>query len=329
MIHGTDVVVVGAGVSGLTCAVRLAEAGHRVLVRSAEHPAGTTSCAAGAIWGPHLVSHERAETWALRSLSAFRDLSADPADTGVRMTWGVEAGHGPETPHPGEGADGAEPCDPASLPDGFRSGWRFRVPLIDMRRYLTYLTDRLTSGAEHDRGRIEVGPPVTAADLPRLGPIVVNCTGLGARKLVPGDRIRPVRGDLLVLDNPGIDTFFVEHDENDDDGLTTYVLPQGDQVMLGGSRYAGNWSRRPDPLIERAILRRCAEAEPRLAGATVREHRVGLRPVREQVRIGPDERHPHVIHNYGHGGGGVTLSWGCAEEILELTGAAAHTTRRG
>jgi D-amino-acid oxidase len=49
-------------------------------------------------------------------------------------------------------------------------------------------------------------------------------------------------------------------------------------------------------------------------------HRVGLRPVRPQVRLEtqavPGGR--HVVHNYGHGGAGVTLSWGCA---LAVAGA--------
>ncbi|BBH66880.1 amino acid oxidase [Actinoplanes sp. OR16] len=319
MTHGTDVVVVGAGVSGLTCAVRLAEAGLRVLVRSADSPLTTTSCAAGAIWGPHLVAHDRAESWALASLGVFRELAADPVATGVRMTWGVEAGQ--DVPRPGPGAEGVRLCAAVELPPGYTSGWEYRVPLIDMTRYLDYLTYRLLN----KNGEIQIS---RVDDLPALGPLVVNCTGLGARELVPGDPIRPVRGDLLVLDNPGIDTFFVEHDEDDGDGLTTYVLPQGDRVMLGGSRFAGEWSDE-DPQIRQDILDRCARAEPLLAGSRVREHRVGLRPVRDRVRIGPDDRYPHVIHNYGHGGGGVTLSWGCADEVLALTGAGAHTTRRG
>ena len=44
-------------------------------------------------------------------------------------------------------------------------------------------------------------------------------------------------------------------------------------------------------------------------------HRVGLRPVRPSVRLEAEGR---VIHCYGHGGAGVTLSWGCADEVTQL-----------
>lgn len=322
MSQRADVVVIGAGVSGLTSALCLAEAGFGVRVHSADPPGRTTSCAAGAIWGPHLVAHERALGWALRSLAVFRDLAADPR-TGVRLVDGVEASRGDlVTPRPGAGPDDVRRCDPATLPPGFTNGWRYRVPLIDMSRYLDHLCARLAGfGVE-----MTIGEPVTAAALPGFGPVVVNCTGLGARDLIPGDPVAPVRGDLLVTGNPGITEFFVEHDD-DADGLTTYVLPQGDRVMLGGSRRTGDYSTLPEPAAARAILDRCTAAEPRLAGVQVLRHHVGLRPVRDRVRIGPDETHPHVIHNYGHGGGGVTLSWGCAQEVVAVTAAAARTIR--
>ncbi|BEL09082.1 FAD-dependent oxidoreductase [Actinoplanes sichuanensis] len=325
MIVNADVVVLGAGVSGLTCAIRLAEAGFRVTVHSADPPARITSYAAGAIWGCYLVAHDRGVDWSLRSLEIFRDLAREPAVTGVRMTSGVVASRGDlKADHPGPGAEDVQPVtSTATLPPGFTNGWWYRVPLIDMVVYLAYLTARLD-----DCGvRVQVGGRVTPEQLPRLGTTVVNCTGVDAGDVVPGDPVRPIRGDLLVVGNPGIDTFFVEHDD-DRDGLTTYVLPHGDRVMLGGSRTDGDWSRQPDPERAEQILQRCVEAEPLLAGARVLDHRVGLRPARKRLRVEADGRHPHVIHNYGHGGAGVTLSWGCADEVLALTGAAARTTRR-
>ena len=69
-----------------------------------------------------------------------------------------------------------------------------------------------------------------------------------------------------------------------------------------------------------AIVRRCAALRPQLAGARVLGHRVGLRPVRDAVRL---EREPLsggrvLVHNYGHGGAGITVAWGCAEEAARL-----------
>ena len=55
--------------------------------------------------------------------------------------------------------------------------------------------------------------------------------------------------------------------------------------------------------------------------------RTGLRPVRtggyllEAATVGSKS----VIHNYGHGGAGITMSWGCAEEVARLAGAFRAT----
>jgi D-amino-acid oxidase len=48
-------------------------------------------------------------------------------------------------------------------------------------------------------------------------------------------------------------------------------------------------------------------------------HRVGLRPARPGDRLELDAiGGTAVVHNYGHGGAGVTLSWGCAEAVRDL-----------
>jgi D-amino-acid oxidase len=53
----------------------------------------------------------------------------------------------------------------------------------------------------------------------------------------------------------------------------------------------------------------------------VLEHVVGLRPGRSTVRLEEGEQlssGARVVHNYGHGGAGITLSWGCAHEVVTL-----------
>ena len=94
------VIVVGAGVVGLTSAVRLAEAGHRVDVLARDLPRETTSAVAAALWYPYLaLPQDRVTAWAARSYAVFADLAADPA-TGVRMQAGTEVFRTPR-PIPG------------------------------------------------------------------------------------------------------------------------------------------------------------------------------------------------------------------------------------
>lgn len=50
---------------------------------------------------------------------------------------------------------------------------------------------------------------------------------------------------------------------------------------------------------------------------------VGLRPLRTSgVRLEREDVSMStgvpVVHNYGHGGSGITLHWGCAEEAVSL-----------
>ncbi|MFJ7986446.1 FAD-dependent oxidoreductase [Streptomyces sp. NPDC096351] len=313
MTAGERVVVVGAGVAGLTTAVVLAEAGASVHVIAEQVP-GVTSLAAGAMWGPYLVEpKDKVDRWGQRSLEIFRELAEDPA-TGVRLTGGIEASRTADAPPDWATAlPGFRPCERSELPAGFSVGYRFTVPLIDMPTYLDYLLRRLdAAGGTVERRRLaslaDAGP----------APVIVNCTGLGAQELVPDPDLRAIRGQHVVVTNPGLTEFFSE-----DTGLSPELLcfyPHGDTAVLGGTAIDGEGDLNTDDKAAAGILARCAEVEPRLAEARVLEHRIGARPTRATVRVEAERRVDGtvVLHNYGHGGAGVTLSWGCAEEAANL-----------
>src|SRR5690242_377533 len=139
-----DVLVIGAGVSGLTSAILLAEAGVRVRVVAALRPGATTSAAAGASWGPYLVSDPRIIRWSAATLAALRRIAAEGDQTGVRLVPGMEAAdHVLEVPDWARHGEGFRECTPDELPPGYVSGWRYKIPLIAMPTYLAYLEARL------------------------------------------------------------------------------------------------------------------------------------------------------------------------------------------
>ncbi|KUN23439.1 amino acid oxidase [Streptomyces antibioticus] len=307
----SDVVVVGGGVIGLTTAVVLAERGRRVRVWTRDPVERTTSAVAGALWWPYRIRPvAAARAWALRSLDVYEELAADPDGTGVRMAEGVlgeeELDDGFDwlaTRLPGLRAVTAEEYAGTGL-------WA-RLPLVDMAVHLPWLRRRFVAAG----GVVETR---TVSDLAEVeAPVVVNCTGLGAAELVPDPSMVPVRGQLVVVENPGIRTWVVSTGA---DGEMAYFFPQPGRLLLGGTAVEGEWSTEPDPAVAEAIVRRCAALRPELAGARVLGHRVGLRPARDAVRL-ERELLPGgrvLVHNYGHGGAGVTVAWGCAEEAARL-----------
>ena len=318
-----DVLVVGAGISGLTTAVCLAETGLAVTVRAERLPQQTTSSVAGAIWGPHLVERShRASRWSRETLAALTAL-ADDAASGVRMASGVEARRtAAEFPHWGQVLGTVSPCDPAGLPDGFVAGWRYTAPVASMPVYLDYLVTRFRRAG----GQVQASTVTSLADAARDTPAgaIVNCSGVGAHDLVPDPAVTPVRGQVVVAVNPGITEFFIA--PSDASAELIYLFPHGDTILLGGTEQRGNWSLDPYPQAAQRILRDCATIDPRLATAQIITHRVGLRPARPQVRLEAErlDTGQLLVHNYGHGGAGITLSWGCARDVTELI-RAGHT----
>ena len=96
-------------------------------------------------------------------------------------------------------------------------------------------------------------------------------------------------------------------------------MPHGRRVVLGGVAQPGDRSLAPDPVITEQILRRCISIVPGLAAAPVLGVEVGIRPGRPRVRLERvDIGSRAVVHNYGHAGNGVMLSWGCADAATAL-----------
>jgi D-amino-acid oxidase len=308
------VVVVGAGVVGLSCAVRLLEAGHRVDVVARDLPLETTSVVAAALWYPYRAYPvERVTAWSRAGYGVFADLAADPR-TGVRMLPGTELHH-ERTPDPWWRDAVPALTRVLAEPAPYVDAWSFVAPVVDMGVYLPWLVERLET----------LGGTLTRMALPALpdhGDVVVNATGLGARRLAGDATVSPVRGQVVLVRPTGggvPDRWWL-------DGTgPSYVVPRGRAVVVGGTAEEGAWERRPDPAVAQRLLAWAAEVVPELARAEVIGHRVGLRPARPEVRL-EVERAPtgggtRVVHCYGHGGAGVTVSWGCAAEVAHLVGS--------
>ena len=313
-----EVLVLGAGVIGLTAAIVTAEAGHRVTVWAADPPLETTSRVAGAIWKPYLSAGPQVAGWAATTFGVLSE-HATLSGTGVRLLPLLEATEARAAALPDWArVGGARHLGSQELLPGWTGGFRCVVPVVDMGRYLPYLEQRLAVAG----GTIETRRVSSFSTIGSWG-AVVNCTGLGARALTDDQSLSPVRGQIVVLTNPGID-HCIGH--AGPDGVETYVITHADTVVVGGTADPDQWSLEPEPATAEAMLGRARRLVPELADPTVGvvAHRVGLRPYRPTVRLEVDPRPPagigRLVHNYGHGGSGVTLSWGCATAAAGLLG---------
>lgn len=306
------VIVLGAGVVGLSCAVRLLEAGHEVAVVARDLPHETTSAVAPALWYPHRAyPFERVTGWAAAGYEAFAALAEDES-TGVTLRTGTEVLRARQPrpwwaaalPGPGLG-------EATDLPPAYAAGWRFTAPVVEMPVYLDWLVARVEA----------LGGTLTRMALPGLpdrAEVVVNAAGLGGRLFGDDGSVVPVRGQVVRVEQVGLEEWWL------DGAGPTYVIPRSQDIVVGGTDEEGAWDRAPDQRTSRDILARATELVPALRGARVLGSRVGLRPARPSVRLEAvtTPSGELVVHCYGHGGAGVTLSWGCADEVAALVSAS-------
>jgi D-amino-acid oxidase len=323
-----SVAIVGAGVSGLTCAVIFAERDYRTAIFAKEIGQRTTSGAAAALWFPYDAEPaDKVIAWALETYNILVDLSRD-SQTGVSMIELRQFSRTNEIPIPhwalplggqrlSSVATGLRPVSDRARRGGcnlFKSGFSLNVPLMDTTIYLDYLTSRfLAAGGE-------INPNVRfdrLGDVDRAFELVINCAGIGARELVDDADLEPHRGQVAIV--PKIDNLNCAI-VCDDEPLM-YAIPRRNDCVFGGTNEISD-NLAVDPAATATIVAECSRAL-KIDNLRVLTERVGLRPFRKSgVRL--EREHLRggriVIHNYGHGGSGFTLSWGCAEKVFALAG---------
>lgn len=309
-----DVLVIGAGVSGLSSAITLLSSGYRVKLLAAEGPRDTTSAVAAAIWHPFFqrpdpVYLRRAQS----SFARLAELAAVP-DSGVVLRRLTEFFAQPlGMPWWMAGLDGAQ-LAPARLPAGYAAAYQATVPLADTSRYLDYLWGEFLGLGGQFALQFVSDTGLRALRAHAL----VNCTGFSAGALVGDTTLGVLRGMILVADkDPAVTGCLID---DNDPMLPTYVFERRHDIILGGTADPSLVAAGLPDAAARGILERCARLHPAVAGLNITARRLGFRPMRSQVRVERDARMPRLIHNYGHGGAGFTLSWGCADEVRQLVG---------
>ena len=315
------VAIIGAGVSGLTCGVLFAERGYATTILARETGQRTTSAAAAAIWFPYDAEPaDKVVAWSLETFAILRELSRNPA-TGVEMVELRLFARTGELAMPNwAGSLGAQRLAAGEVPPRiFTSGYAVRVPMVDTTVYLDYLARRArNAGAQV--AEVEFG---SFDELPSEYDMIVNCSGVGARTLVPDRDVEPHRGQVAVVAPLDLPYAVVC-----DDPPLMYAIPRRADCVLGGTNTI---SENIEPAADETLrivgeaARVLGIAAPRVLG-----ERVGLRPFRrsgihlEAEQLGDGRT---LIHNYGHGGSGFTLSWGCAYAVLDLSAPALATGR--
>jgi D-amino-acid oxidase len=353
--HGGSVLVIGAGVSGLTSALCLARSGFQTTVIAEQFAPRVTSVVAGALWEwpPAVCGHHhdpvclaRAKAWCETSYGIFADLAADPA-MGVFLrpvTFYFKRPVREDRRHLEKmdelrgkvqqfSHDAALIGEHGVNPElGLGDAYRHLAPMVDTDAYLLWLLAEVRKAGcrilnARVTGRLAEQEEALARQYGVDG--IVNCTGLGAREL-GDDSVYPVRGALIRVRNDGrampriTQAHCVSHDGSSADRGFIFIVPRGrDTLLLGGVAEPGAWELDlglDDYAPVREMYRRCLEFLPMLRKAEIdaaEPIRVGLRPFRQRdVRL-EVETGTRIVHNYGHGGSGVTLSWGCALEVAD------------
>jgi glycine/D-amino acid oxidase-like deaminating enzyme len=152
--------------------------------------------------------------------------------------------------------------------------------------------------------------------------VIFNCSGLGSAELVGDSGMVPVRGQIMKVSAPWIKHFTLVSTAD----TVAYIIPCTDFVVIGGTAEHGKWQTHIEAAVSCKILENCSKIMASVKNAPVLGEWSGLRPYRpagvrlerELVQCSSSQPSLEVIHNYGHGGAGLTFHWGCARYAASL-----------
>ncbi|XP_054707674.1 D-amino-acid oxidase-like [Uloborus diversus] len=323
MAQSTRIAVIGGGIIGLSSAVRIIETtpGVKVTVIAEKLTPETTGDGSAGFWYPYLlgeVSAAEIRFWCENTFNFLKDIykSSEASDHGIGLLSAFFLHDEPlEKPTYSDiyfQWRALNDKELALFPSHYKYGVFVTTLYAECCKLLPMLMKRLQSKG----GQIVKRKLKSIEELSDKFDIVINCPGVGAAKLVPDPSVVPIRGQVIRVRAPWIKHAVMAGDD-------FYILPNSEEVICGGTHQEGNWSTKVDPSDRDKIWQGCTEIIPSLKKAKIVREWVGLRPGRPKPRLERETMKTkngilEVIHNYGHGGSGVTLFWGCAIRTTEL-----------
>lgn len=320
--------VIGAGAVGLSSAVNVQKLipHAKVTIVADKFGKETTSNGAGGIFRPYLshfagLDEGIVRQWVTDSWTCYKNLaiSAEAQESGQSLVSGIVFYNTPQDRDYDLMAkltyDFREvPSEQLQkLNINYKYGYTFTTVVTQTPKYLTWLMKRFRENG----GTTQHRTVKSLTELCGEFDLVINCSGLGARELVNDSSMFPVKGHLVLVSAPWVKHFYLT--END-----VYLIPHDDKLIIGGTREKGNSNLSPDPATRQRILIRAEALFPQIKGAKILGEWTGLRPGRDVIRFESEvvdcegNGELQVIHNYGHGGHGITLSWGAGVSTAQL-----------
>lgn len=306
-----SVLVIGCGIIGLTTAIKLQEKGFKVTIIAKEPFNKTLSSKVGAIWFPFEIQpKEKANKW---SALTYQEYQLDEKEgNGVSFIPFIAAYNEESnidwTHQLPKGT--VRKALPKELPKGMEKAHISIVPLAEPHLYLPYLFNRFI-----DNGGVFIKQKITSLhEASTLSTLIVNCAGLGAKELCDDKDLQPMRGQILRCAKMDIPSCA----DSTKKGALTYVINRSDDCVIGGTDYENDWNTDVELSDTDLIIKRLLRSGLSQEAPEIIEEIVGLRPKRSCVRFDFDENIPNIFHNYGHGGAGFTVGWGCAIELAEI-----------